>query len=120
MRRLKGHIVGVDQGSTVMFSDFEDGGQMWTGQGKREMRKVVEFSSPFQSVPVVKVGLSMWDVDHKHNMRVDISAEMINAEGFVLVFRTWGDTRVARVRADWIAIGEQKSDEDWDLDTPGS
>jgi hypothetical protein len=33
-----------------------------------------------------------------------------------MVFRTWGDTRVARVRADWMAIGEQRSDEDWDVE----
>jgi hypothetical protein len=116
MRRFRGHVVGVDRGSIVMFSDFEDGGRMWTGQGPRETRKVVEFAAPFSGLPVVHVALGMWDVDHKHNMRVDLSAEMVNPEGFVLVFRTWGDTRVARVRADWLAIGEMQSDEDWSLD----
>jgi hypothetical protein len=116
MWRFKGHIIGVDRGSIMMFSDFEDGGAMWTGQGPRELRRVVEFPTPYASTPVVHVSLSMWDIDQKHNMRVDISAEVVNPEGFVMVFRTWGDTRVARVRADWLAIGEQKSDEDWQVD----
>ena len=116
MRRFSGHIIGIDRGSIMMFSDFEDGGAMWTGQGPRELRRVVEFPTPYRTTPVVHVSLSMWDIDQKHNMRVDISAEVVNPEGFVMVFRTWGDTRVARVRADWLAIGEQKSDQDWQVD----
>ena len=39
----------------------------------------------------------------------------ITGTGFQLVFRTWGDTRVARVRADWTAIGPVKDDDDWDV-----
>ena len=52
---------------------------------------------------------------HKHNARADITAENITERGFHLVFRTWGDTRVARVRADWMAIGAVKSEDDWEL-----
>lgn len=115
MQRLSSHMLGVDQGSIVLFSDFQDGGAMWTGQGPRELRRAVEFSEKFKSVPVVQVSLSMWDMDQKSNQRADISAEMVNDEGFVIVFRTWGDTRVARVRADWIAIGEVRSEDDWAL-----
>ena len=85
MRRFRGHIVGVDRGSVMMFSDFEDGGAMWTGQGPRELRRVVEFDTAYQDTPVVHVAMSMWDFDHKHNMRADISAEMVNPEGFVLL-----------------------------------
>ena len=35
--------------------------------------------------------------------------------GFDLAFRTWGDTKVARVRIGWIAIGPVKCDDDWEL-----
>ena len=42
-------------------------------------------------------------------------AETVNPEGFVIVFRTWGDTRVARIRADWIAMGELPDDDAWDV-----
>ena len=49
-------------------------------------------------------------------MRADISAAKVTPEGFVIVFRTWGDTRVARVRADWLAIGEAIGDDDWEIE----
>lgn len=116
MRRLSRHLIGVDQGSTVMFSDFQHGGAMWTGHGPRELRQLVEFSEPFRSPPVVHVSISMWDIDQNSNQRADISADMVTEEGFALVFRTWGDTRVARIRADWMAVGEVSDPEDWDID----
>ncbi|MBC7139065.1 MAG: H-type lectin domain-containing protein [Defluviimonas sp.] len=115
MRRLEKFVVGVDQGSVVLFSDFQHGGAMWTGSGPRELRKAVSFSEPFSRPPAVQVTMSMWDMDSKSNQRADISADMITGEGFELVFRTWGDTRVARVRADWLAIGELPSEDDWEV-----
>ena len=115
MQKISAHFMGVEQGSIVLFSDFKDGGTMWTGQGPRELRRVVEFREPFRRPPVVHLSLSMWDIDRQTNQRVDISADMVNAEGFVIVFRTWADTRVARVRADWLAIGEASDDDDWDI-----
>jgi hypothetical protein len=54
-------------------------------------------------------------MDQKTNSRADLSTENITAEGFHLVFKTWGDTRVTRVRADWTAMGRAKDAEDWDL-----
>jgi hypothetical protein len=33
MRKLRSLIVGVDSGNEVLFEDFEDGGEMWTGRG---------------------------------------------------------------------------------------
>jgi hypothetical protein len=115
MRRLKGHLVGIDQGSGMLFSDFEDGGVMWTGDGPREMKKRIRFAEAFALPPVVHVSMSMWDMDQKTNQRADISTSGITAKGFNIVFRTWGDTRVARVRADWMAIGEVVDDDDWDV-----
>lgn len=115
MRRISSHLFGVEQGSLVLFSDFKDGGAMWTGEGPREFRRLVEFDEAFLSEPVVQVSLSMWDMDKKANQRADIAAEMITPEGFVIVFRTWGDTRVARVRADWVAFGEARDEDDWEV-----
>jgi len=108
--------IGVQQGSRVLFSDFADGGQMWTGQGERESRFAVTFKQPYAAQPAVMVGLSMWDIDHKTNSRADISAENVTRKGFQIVFRTWGDSRVARVRASWIAIGPVREDDDWDVE----
>lgn len=115
MLRMDGYTLGIDRGSLVLFSDYQDGGVMWTGDGPRELRRLVEFSTPYRSPPVVQVSLSMWDLDQKHNGRMDISSDMVTSEGFVIVFRTWGDTRVARVRADWLSMGPVGHDDDWDL-----
>lgn len=115
MHRLSRHILGIDQGSLVLFSDFKDGGVMWTGEGARELRRRVEFAEAFSTAPVVHLSMSMWDMDQKTNQRADISTENITETGFDIVFRTWGDTRVARVRTDWLAMGEVASDEDWEL-----
>lgn len=115
MKRISSSSVGIEQGSRMLFSDFADGGAMWTGQGDRESRHLISFKEPFITPPSVMVSVGMWDMDHKHNSRADIVAEKITESGFHLVFRTWGDTRVARVRADWIAMGEVKDDENWEL-----
>ncbi|MBP9951215.1 MAG: H-type lectin domain-containing protein [Cypionkella sp.] len=115
MKRLSSGTVGIEQGSRVLFSDFADDGVMWTGQGDRESRHMIRFKEAFAEVPSVMVSISMWDTDHKHNARAEISAEEVSETGFHLVFRTWGDTRVARVRADWLAVGPLRGDDDWDV-----
>ena len=115
MKRIALGKVGILQGSRLLFSDFADGGVMWTGQGSRECRHDVTFSESFAQKPAVMVSISMWDIDHNTTSRVDISAEKITCAGFHMVFRTWGDTRVARVRADWTAIGALRDDDDWEV-----
>ena len=116
MKRIRSGSFGIQQGSRVLFSDFADGGAMWTGQGDRESRHLIAFKETFVEAPSVTVSISMWDIDNKHTSRADISAERITATGFQLVFRTWGDTRVARVRADWMALGALRDDDDWDVE----
>lgn len=114
MRRFQGPI-GIEQGSKILFSDFAHNGAMWTGEGPREVRLHQPFKEHFLGSPVVQVGISMWDIDHKSNSRVDITAEAITPTGFEIVLRTWADTRIARIRADWIAIGQVLGDDEWDV-----
>ena len=106
---------GIDQGSRILFSDFAHDGAMWTGSGPREVRHQITFSEAFQGIPAVTVGISMWDMDHRTNSRVDLVAENITPTGFEMVFRTWADTRIARIRADWMAIGQARDEDDWDV-----
>lgn len=115
MRRLQHHLIGVDQGKTLLFSDYETGGPMWSGQGERACRKAVRFSEPFRDAPAVTVSLDMWDMDARANQRADVFVENVTPEGFEIVFKTWGDTRVARARAAWTAIGELRAEDDWDV-----
>lgn len=108
--------LGIDRGSVVMFSDFLDGGPMWSGSGPREVRRPVRFARRFAAPPAVVVGITMWDIDHRSNQRADLVAEAVTGQDFELVFRTWGDTSVARIRADWAAFGPLPDPEDWALD----
>jgi hypothetical protein len=116
MKRIRSGSIGIQQGSRVLFSDFADGGAMWTGQGDRESRHLITFKEPYLEPPVVTAHISMWDIDNKNTSRADITAEKITTSGFHLVFRTWGDTRVARVRANWIALGAVRDEDDWDVE----
>lgn len=115
MKRINANSIGISQGSTMLFSDFVNDGPMWAGQGDREMRRTIVFPESFSQPPSVHVAIGLYDIDHKHNIRADVSADTITAEKFDIVFRTWGDTRIARVRVDWMAIGAVTSDEDWQL-----
>ena len=115
MKRISSHTIGMDQGTLELFSDFQDGGEMWTGSGHRKVSWAVEFSEAFTAQPMVQVSLTMWDMGSDSNARADIRAENVTETGFDLVFRTWSDTRIARVSASWLAIGDVADPEQWDL-----
>lgn len=115
MRRFESNVIGVDQGSLVLFSDFQHDGNMWTGSGQREHSEFVPFNDLFKTTPVVHISISMWDFDSATNQRGDITAEKVSEEGFVAVFKTWGDSRIARLRVSWTAWGELISPDDWEL-----
>lgn len=116
MIRLRNPRTGIQQGDAAVFSDFEEGGDMWTGTGPRERRRRVLFSEPFASPPAVQVSASMWDMDTATAIRAELVAEDVGCEGFDIVFRTWSDSRVARLRAAWMAIGDLPFADDWDVD----
>ncbi len=115
MKRLKSNLIGVERGDIALFSDFEDEGEMWSGNGARERRKKIRFSETYAAVPTVHVTLSLWDIDSAHNVRAEVVSEKVTKHGFDLVFRTWGDTRVARVRMSWMSIGELPNEDNWEL-----
>jgi len=115
MRKIDSHLVGVDQGDIVLFSDFEEGGEMWTGHGSRKISVPVTFSEPYDTAPSVTVAISMWDMSNDAFARADIQAEAVTKTGFNIVFRTWGDTKVARARAAWQSIGPVSGEDAWDI-----
>jgi hypothetical protein len=115
MKRFSG-VIGVEQGSRVLFNDYAHDGPMWTGEGPREVRLPQGFGNSFVGPPLVSIGISMWDIDRNTNSRVDIAAENVTASGFEIVFRTWADTRIARIRADWMAIGPTRDEDDWEVE----
>lgn len=115
MHRLTSGSIGIDHGDVVMFSDFEDDGEMWRGEGPRLNRVAVAFSEAYPRPPHVQVTVSMLDISNTSNARFDVKAENISAKGFEIVFRTWSDTRIARARVAWTAMGELAHDDGWEL-----
>ena len=115
MHRIDSGVLGIDSGDVVLFSDFEDGGQMWQGKGARQSRAAVAFSQPFSTAPHVQVGISMWDISNNSNIRADVQAENVTEAGFEIVFRTWSDTKVARIRVAWTAFGSLPNEDGWEL-----
>ncbi|WP_375259930.1 H-type lectin domain-containing protein [Citreimonas sp.] len=113
MQRFPRGQMAIDQGEAEIFSEFEDGGPMWTGSGPRERSRAVTFAQPFLDAPVVQVTVSLWDTDQSTNLRAEIAAEDVTPVGCTLVFRTWGDTRIARIRMRWTATGAVASEDDW-------
>ncbi|WP_194096727.1 H-type lectin domain-containing protein [Marivivens aquimaris] len=116
MLKLENHLIGVDQGDVVLFSDFDTDGDMWTGEGPRLTRFPVTFRKAYRKLPAVQAWVSMLDMSNQSNARIDVQVENINSEGCEIVFRTWGDTRIARARAAWMSIGELKHEDDWDIE----
>ena len=115
MKKFLTHPIGIDRGEEVLFSEFADGGSMWTGEGPRERRTAIKFSQPFRSPPVVQIGVSLWDVDMSSALRAELLADNTTCDGFDAVFRTWSDTRIARIRVNWTAIGEVAHEDDWNI-----
>jgi len=115
MKRISANSVGIQQGNLLLFSHYIDGGPMWEGSGERELRSLVTFAETFMDAPHVYLSISMWDTDHRTNLRADVVTADVTASNFAVVFRTWGDTRIARVRVDWLAIGRASDPEDWQL-----
>lgn len=115
MKFISSSIIGIEQGDNILFSDFEDEGEMWTGKGPRERRLAVSYGRAFLKPPSVFLALSMWDFDKAGNARADVSADKITEDGFDAVFKTWEDTRVARARVRWMAIGPVANEDDWEL-----
>jgi len=115
MRVYTNQPIGIDQGEETLFSEYQEGGDMWTGHGPRLRRQTIHFERGFRAPPNVHISLSMWDIHHAANGRVDLGAENVTEQSFDAVLRTWEDTRIARARIRWMAIGPMAHDDDWQL-----
>jgi hypothetical protein len=115
MLKLRTNEIGVQQGDQEVFSDFATGGEMWTGEGERERRLTVTFDEAYAQPPAVHVSMALVDLHSGPNFRTEVVPENIEKDRFDLVFRTWMDTRVARVRLSWLAIGPLANEDDWDV-----
>lgn len=116
MRRISSHQIGIDSGQRVLFDHFSYPSEMWTGSGARKTFLAITFSEPFLEPPDVTVHATMIDQHQGTNLRLDIRAEDVTENGCTLVAEVWQDTRIARLRLSWRAIGPiADPDELWDV-----
>jgi hypothetical protein len=116
MRRFASHQIGIDSGQRVLFDHFSYPTAMWTGSGPRQVALPITFSAPFLELPDVSVSITMLDQHGDTNLRLDVRAEDVTETGCTLVAEVWQDTRIARLRLAWRAIGPVADpDEFWDV-----
>ena len=101
-------LVGVQivTAAGELFNHVDDNGPMWTGDGDREVRLKLRFTASFQRPPHITLGISGMDSSCRQNLRFSLAAETVMSESFVIVFKTWGDTKIARASVNWSAIGQ--------------
>ena len=92
-------------GAGEVFNHVDDGLPMWSGHGDRVVDLFVPFRRLFAAPPAITLGVSGMDSDHSANLRFMLTAQRVQANGFVLCFRTWGDTHIARACVTWQAVG---------------
>ena len=97
MKLISSNKIGIQSGTSTMFSDIDKAGEMWGGLGSRERHKRVTFKEKFISSPSVTMNISLWDVHSETNFRMKLQAIDITESGFTACFETWDDTRIARM-----------------------
>lgn len=101
-------LVGVQIISAAgeLFNHVDENGPMWAGDGDREVRFKVRFSTSFQRPPHITLGITGMDSSKDQNLRFSLDAEAVTQEGFEVVMKTWDDTKIARASVNWSAIGQ--------------
>ena len=79
--------------------------QLLTGKGDRPFERRIDFPKSFKEPPIVAVSLVGLDVDKGANLRVSVEAHETDRNGFTIYFKTWSDTKVYGLSAQWIAYG---------------
>jgi len=115
MTLLGAGIESVLAGKSIQTGEITGCGQtcgkpMWSLEkdttGIREFKVSVVFKEPFSSPPEVITSLGAIDAGPPEaNIRVSVYAKYITKKGFILVFRTNGDSKVYSAKAVWLAQG---------------
>lgn len=99
----------------ALFSHFDSDGEMWAGKGERSIRHRVQFNIEFMKSPIVQIAITFMDADSNQHLRYMLIADNVSKNNFDIVFKTWSDSRFARVWVNWTAIGEKRDPQMWDV-----
>lgn len=76
-----------------------------TGSGSRSYNHRINFTQKFSQPPKVIVGITMFDIIHGQNHRLNVYPAYITSASFEIVVATWSDTKVYGAGVNWIAYG---------------
>ena len=105
MNAVTTNSVAIEGSVAQVFDHIDNGGPMWAGTGKRWARTIVNFQENFNKAPTVQLSIAMIDADSARNLRLELYAEDVTADGFTAVAHTWNDTRIGRLHVNWTAVG---------------
>jgi hypothetical protein len=96
------------QSGTVVNGSYQDAAWKLHQEpiGERLFTRPVQFESKFAKPPKVFLEISGLDVNETKNTRVTVTAKNITESGFDLEYKTWFDTILYTVWANWMAFGE--------------
>ncbi|KAK3096737.1 hypothetical protein FSP39_002790, partial [Pinctada imbricata] len=63
----------------------------------------ITFSTAFDRIPAVSVGIRTLDSHKDYNIRANTEARNITETGFILILKTWSNTFQYGLTANWMA-----------------
>ena len=98
----------IAQGGSVYHGYAGEYKDLWTlleGKGRRKFVSHVYFDESYINPPTVIVSLAGFDVGQARNKRLKVKAKNITTEGFDIVLKTWGKSKIYSLWANWSAFG---------------
>lgn len=94
----------MQSGTGAVFWQWPNG-YMWTGSGPRQYTAFIFYpQGPFPSgIPTVMAAISGLDSGCDHNLRVNVTVDLVNNLFFRVKVDTWADTQLAMVSIAWLA-----------------
>jgi hypothetical protein len=69
------------------------------------IKQYVAFDREYRSIPSVFAGFTLIDFADGTDHRLKLNVTNISTKGFEITLVTWCDTRMSKVKADWISFG---------------
>ena len=81
--------------------------KLYESTGPRLTEYTVPFGYTFKEPPAVHVGIMGMEILKEGNHRYNVQVQEVNKDGFRIMYKTWGDTKVCFIKAAWLAIGQE-------------
>jgi len=74
------------------------------GDGERTVSIEVRFTKQFLTKPEIVFSVEGLDCSKDSNLRYSIETSVLTKESFLLVIKTWADTKIFSIKGKWVAI----------------